>query len=72
MVRLGVQGGEGGGSGGAGVIVAALLGGGLTAAGAHNKGASARRSIDTRLAPNPYKDGPEWPRIDIRMSRTSL
>ena len=39
--------------------------------GARVKGASARRAIDTRPAPDPYKDGPEWPRTDIRMPRTS-
>ena len=33
---------------------------------------SARRSIGTRLAPDPYKEGPESPRVDIRMARTSL
>ena len=30
-----------------------------------------RWEIDTRPGPDPYKDGPEWPRTDIRMPRTS-
>ena len=29
-----------------------------------------RWEIDTRPGPDPYKDGPEWPRTDIRMPRT--
>ena len=30
-----------------------------------------RWEIDTRPGPDPYKDGPERPRTDIRMPRTS-
>ena len=40
--------------------------------GARDQESLPRWEIDTRPGPDPYKDGPEWPRIDIRMSRTSL